>query len=304
MDQDLKREPNLSFFDIIKILLSKKRLIISITISAAIGSVIYSLQLPNIYTSKALLAPISKSDSLSQSVGGYSGVASLAGFNFLSSENATRVQEALDRLESLDFFSNEFLPLVNLEDLYAVKKWDPYTNTITYDNDIFFNGKWIREVDFPFKPKPSPQESYEVYLESLIVNLDNDTGFVTLKFNHKSPFIAHEWLTIIIDSINKKMRTIDQLKSTEAIEFLNEQTKITNQSALKDAISSLLENQMEVLMMAAINSDYVFKIIDSPQIPELKSSPNRAFICILGTILGAMFASILSLVLHFKREFN
>ena len=54
-------------------------------------------------------------------------------------------------------------------------------------------------------------------------------------------------------------------------------------------------------MLASANEDYVFKIIDSPLIPEEKSKPSRALICIFGTILGA-FINLIIILQRFKDD--
>ena len=51
-------------------------------------------------------------------------------------------------------------------------------------------------------------------------------------------------------------------------------------------MSSLIQDQVQVLMLAEASDDYVFKPIVSPIAPEKKSKPSRALICILGTIIG------------------
>ena len=47
---------------------------------------------------------------------------------------------------------------------------------------------------------------------------------------------------------------------------------------------------MKRLMMVEANEDYIFKMLDSPVAPEMKSEPRRSLIVILGTILGAMLS--------------
>ena len=48
-------------------------------------------------------------------------------------------------------------------------------------------------------------------------------------------------------------------------------------------------------MMASIKDDYLLSIIDPPIVPELKSSPKRALICILITIFGGLFSIVVAL---------
>ena len=67
------------------------------------------------------------------------------------------------------------------------------------------------------------------------------------------------------------MRDDAKRRASVSIEFLNDSESKTNIQPLKEAISILLENEIKTLMLASANEDYVFKIIDSPLIPEEKS---------------------------------
>jgi LPS O-antigen subunit length determinant protein (WzzB/FepE family) len=57
-------------------------------------------------------------------------------------------------------------------------------------------------------------------------------------------------------------------------------------------------------MLAKVRQEYAFKTIDPAVVPEVKSEPKRALICVLGTLLGGMFAVLWVLVAHYaiKRE--
>ena len=52
----------------------------------------------------------------------------------------------------------------------------------------------------------------------------------------------------------------------------------------------------------AANKDYIFKTIDSPRVAEIKSSPNRAIICMSITFIGIVISLIIALMLHFLRK--
>ena len=131
----------------------------------------------------------------------------------------------------------------------------------------------------------------------LTVNEDKRTAFVSISARHQSPFIAKEWLGTIIKNINESMREENKETAKKAINFLNETSSSTNIQSLKDAISTLLESQMQTLMLASTYEDYVFKAIDSPIPPEMKSSPNRAFICIIGTLTAGILSLFLVLLI-------
>ena len=269
----------------------------------ALGSVIYSLNLPNIYTSQALLAPAAEDQSLSSKLGGISGLASLAGVG-LPSGNASKTDEAMERIKSFEFFSNYFLPNIKLEQLLAVKKWNPDLNSLIYEEELFNSstGKWTNKNQSSEQNIPSDQKAYKRYRQMLGMNVDDTSGFVTISISHMSPFVAKDWLDLIIYYINESMREIDKKDAQNAIDYLNESSKYTSVSSLREVMNILLESKMQTLMLASSNKAYVFKIIDSPIVPEVKSSPSRSLICIFGTILGGFLSIIIVFIRHYIKS--
>ena len=98
------------------------------------------------------------------------------------------------------------------------------------------------------------------------------------------------------------MRELDKQSSQRSIDFLNESTKLTSVRSINDVISILLENQMQTLMLANSQKDYVFKIIESPIAPEKKSGPGRALICIILTFLGGLFSICVVFIQHYRKS--
>ena len=291
-------EDEIDLRDIFITLWNKKIFIISLTSIFAILSVVYSLLLPNIYTSRTTLAPVNPEETLASELGSFSSLAAITGMN-LGSSKSPKTTEAIERITSFDFFSEYFLPKIKLENMMAVSKWNSNTNTIIYDDSSFdkSSDKWVED-------KPSVQEAYIVYNDILTIAQDKTTQFIKLSIDHRSPLIAKEWLDIIIFNINESMRENDKRNARNAIKFLNDSAKSTNIQSLKDITSGLLENQMQILMLATSNEAYVFKVLDSPIVPEKRSSPKRSIICIIGTLLGGMFSVLLALVNHYMRENN
>lgn len=270
-----------------------KLLISFIVFITATISIIYALSLQNIYISKSLLLPSDTEQTMSQKIGGYSALAGIAGVS-LDNENASKSQEAIERIKSYEFFSKHFLPNIKLEDIMAVKKWVKRDNTIIYYENQYDskNNTWVRSPRFYSQITPSNQEAYEVYKEILTIAENKKTAFINISITHKSPVIAQEWVTLIIEQINESMRKVDQEQAQISIEFLNELSRTTKIQSIKEVISNLLENQMQTLMLTSSNEAYIFKIIDYPIIPEKKSGPQRAFIVILGAILGFIISLI------------
>ena len=78
----------------------------------------------------------------------------------------------------------------------------------------------------------------------------------------------------IIKNINLSMREDNAKTAAEFTEFLKDLSAQNNLKEIDDAISKLLENQIQKLMLSSADKNYVFKTIDSPIAPEIKSSPS------------------------------
>jgi len=275
----------------------------AITSIFSLISIILALMLPNIYQSKATMMATEESSGMSGMLGEYSGMASLAGIS-LPSKSGSKDQEAIARIRSFEFFSNYFLPNIKLENLMAVKKWTQASDTLTYDASDFNSEsrQWVRKAKRPRSNIPSSQEAYEEFVEIMSVNQDKKTLLVTLSVEHKSPFIAQQWVEIMIDQIDQVMRDQDRQTATKSIEYLNSLAPTVNYEEIKKALFSLQQEQMKRLMMVEANDNYTFKVLDSPIAPEVKSRPKRSLIVILGTILGMVLSALGVLVFYYTRK--
>lgn len=288
--------------ELIDLFFSKWKFISAITLFFAIISVIYAISLPNIYTSKALLSKTNNDQSAMGMLSQFSGMASLAGIS-LPTDSGDRSIEAIEKVRSFEFFNNNFLPYINLHDLLATDDWDHETNTLIYDEKSYDSKKnqWIREVSYPKKTIPSAQEAYKTYKAIMNISQDVKTSFISLTVEHHSPYIAKEWADTIISEINNNMKEKDKISALKSIDFLNNQLPTVNYAEVREAISKLQQEQMKQLMLIESNEDYILTVLDSPYASELKSSPNRALICMLITIFGFM-ASLLMVVYRNSRQ--
>lgn len=297
-------EDEVNLKELLNILINRKKIIFVITSIFSLFSLIFALFLPNTYTSTALLAPSNPQNSLSSQLSGLSSLAGIAGVN-IPGEMPNASTEAIERIKSFEFFSNFFISDIKLENLLAAKKWIPSQNKIVYKKNDFDEKQqeWIRDVKFPKSVIPSNQEAYNYFIKNVLeISEDKNTSFVSVSISHYSPYIAEKWLKIIIKNINESMREEDKQNAQNSILFLQDAANETNLQSLNDAISSLLESQMQTLMLASSNEDYIYKIIDSPIIPEEKSGPNKPLIFILGSILGLILSIFFTLIYHHNKS--
>ena len=284
------------------VLLEGKWIIVSLTAFISIIGVIFSLSLPNIYESKALLVPVNSSSGISGSLQRYGGLAGLAGISLPSGGDESNSAKAIQKIQSLSFFENNILKNIFLPDLMAMESWNPETNTLVYDESIYIKSSntWVREYSYPKKQVPSAQESFEVFLtDHLSISEDKNSGFITLSVKHQSPFLAKQWIELAINEINNFYRQQDKSESEKAVIYLNQQISTTGLSEIKQVMAELLQEEIKKLTLVEANQSYVFDYIDPPAAMEKKSEPKRALIFILFAVLGGVLSIVLVLLKYY-----
>jgi uncharacterized protein involved in exopolysaccharide biosynthesis len=72
---------------------------------------------------------------------------------------------------------------------------------------------------------------------------------------------------------------------------------------MQSAFYQIVEEQTKSLMLAEVQEEFIFKVVDPAVVPELKAGPKRALICVLGTLLGGMLGVAIVLVrFAFRKE--
>tara|TARA_B100001093_G_scaffold518987_1_gene605890 strand:+ start:999 stop:1958 length:960 start_codon:yes stop_codon:yes gene_type:complete len=284
------------------ILVQGKRIVACVTAFLVIIGIIYSLSLPNIYQSEALLAPVDESTSL---IGGassqYSGLAGLAGINLPTGETGSNSKKAIELMSSLNFFEKYLMPKIFLPDLMAIESWDNKNNKIIYDDSIFQkdSNTWVRDFSYPQKLIPSAQESFEVFKGDHLNILEEKTGYVALSVRHQSPLIAKQWAQIIFEEVNFFYRQKDKESSEKAVIYLNKQIANTSLSEIRQVTASLLEKEIQKLTLVEANKDYVFEYVYPPSVMEKKIMPNRFIIVFLFVLLGVFLGTIIVIFRHY-----
>ncbi|EKA2633344.1 LPS O-antigen length regulator [Vibrio alginolyticus] len=295
------KDEEIDFHELFKTLWKGKWIIIAITFVFALGAVLYALSLPNIYKSDALLAPAESSNGggLSKMAGQLGGLAALAGVN-LGANESSQADLAVQVMKSRQFveaFINKHDLLVPL---MAAKGWELTDNKLILDEELYnpATGEWLREPVGLRGATPTALEAFEVFSkEVLSVDQNKDSGLYTVSIKSYSPYIAQQWVNWLIEDINKVMRERTIAETSQNLSYLNTQLHKTAVADMQSTFYKLIEEQTKSLMLAEVQEEFVFKVVDPAVVPELKDGPKRALICVLGTLLG----SILGVVLVFVR---
>ncbi|EGQ8199268.1 LPS O-antigen length regulator [Vibrio parahaemolyticus] len=293
--------------ELFKALWRGKWIIIATTFVFAVGAVLYALSLPNIYKADALLAPAESSNGggLSKMAGQLGGLAALAGVN-LGAGESSQTDLAVQVMKSRQFveaFINKHDLLVPL---MATKDWDLENNKLILDEELYNpdTGEWLRDAKGLRGATPTAQEAFEVFVkEVLSVNQDKDSGLYTVSVQSYSPYIAQQWVNWLIEDINKVMRERTIAETSQNLAYLNTQLQKTAVADMQSTFYKLIEEQTKSLMLAEVQEEFIFKVVDPAVVPELKEGPKRALICVLGTLFGVMFGGAIVLVrFAFRKE--
>jgi capsular polysaccharide biosynthesis protein len=278
------------------VLLQRKWLFASLAFFISIFGVIYSLSLPNIYESKTLLVTVKPSSGGISATLQNNSLMGLAGISLPSGSNEGNSEKAIQKIKSLSFFENNILTNINLQDLMAVESWNPKTNKLTYNDSVYVASKNI----WAQGKKPSSQESFKIFKsEHLNLTEDKSTGFFTISIKHQSPYIAKQWVELVVNEINSFYRQKDKSDSERALNYLNKQISLTSLSEIKQVIAELLQVETQKLTLIEANRSYVFDYIDPPAVMEKKSEPYRAMICLLITLFGSMLSIVIVFIKHY-----
>jgi uncharacterized protein involved in exopolysaccharide biosynthesis len=278
----------ISLGELVKLLWQGKLWALCGTILGFTAAMLIGNNTPDQYKAEMVLAPVSvdTNDNLSASLNKISGLASIAGFGQFT-QGVDKATLNLEKFKSRQFGLN-FIRKHNLEiQLLTAQDWNDESNTLIFNDEIYDSGtkEWKVHslVEAAYPPKNILLERFR---DTFSINQDKSNGIIIVSATFYSPFLAKEWLQILVNDINESIRLEDTSNLEQSIEFLNEKIGNTSVSEIREIFYQLLEAQTKKLMLANANEDYAFTIIDPPIVPEEKATPKVLLWCAIGSLLG------------------
>jgi len=278
--------------------------IVAITAVFAVASVIYALSVPNQYKATALLAPAQSSGGgLSGALGQLGGLASLAGVSIGGGESS-EAQIAQEIMKSWNFIEAFIADNDLAVELFAAEGWRKGSNELKINNDVYDsqNKQWLLENESGVVGPPSSWNLFETFSERLAVSEDKKSGLVSVSIEYYSPQIAKQWLDMYVSAVNAHMQQRQVDKVTNNINYLQAQIEKTSIAEMREVFYTIIEEQTKNKMVAEASPEYAFVAVSPSMVPEEKSQPKRALICILGTLLGGILSVLLVLTMHYTRK--
>lgn len=272
------QEDEVNLLDYWRIVKTYKRMIYSIVLIVTALIVMLAFWMKPVYKSEVLLAPSQEKKSgggLAKLASQFGGLASMAGLNIGGSGDSIEV--AVATLKSREF-TIQFIKDNNLMPVLYSKKWDAE------------NKRW--DVDDP-KKIPTFNKAYMMFSKKVrSISEDKNTGLITLSIQWKDPVLAAKWANQMVNRLNNLMRQKAIDEAQKSVAYLNKELEKTSVVELQQAIYSLIESQINNIMLANVRNEYSFKIID-PAVPPDNNDfvkPRRALMIIIAFIMSSFFA--------------
>jgi LPS O-antigen subunit length determinant protein (WzzB/FepE family) len=296
--------------ELFSVLLAAKIIIVAVTAAFALASVIFTISLPNKYEASALLTPAQNSSAglsgVLDNLGGIGGLASLAGVKVGGGGGEAAIaQEILLSWGFVEKFIEENDIAV---EVFAADGWNKEKNQLSIDNNLYDNdeNRWTRNPPSGKTVNPTSWEIYEKFLEMVSISTNKKTGLISLSVEYFSPYIAKQWVDQLVVAINQYMQQRKLQMVNTNIEYLEAQILKTSIAGMKEVFYTIIEEQIKNKMLAEASPEYVFVTVSPAMVPEEKSQPKRALICILGVLLGGMLSVAFVLIRYygFSKESN
>lgn len=283
-----------------------KWIILLFAVVFAAGGVAYALSKPNIYQATVLLAPAQDEGGAGGLKGQLGGLASLAGISLNGGGGASPTVIAKEVLQSRAFL-RDFIHRHDLSvPLIAAVAWDDKNEEWILDRDIYdgTSEQWLTDAGGKSQAPTDWDMVKKFKKEHLSLSEDKESGMITLRVKNLSPPAAKDWAENLVRDINEHMREQDVAEAEARIDYLEKKLSETNIAGMQQVFYQLIESETRTVMLANAQSEYVFKTIDPAVVPQEKSEPKRALICVVATMLGGMLGVLVVFIIAFVRSGN
>jgi uncharacterized protein involved in exopolysaccharide biosynthesis len=247
---------------------------------------VYAIFGPKWYQADVAMLPAGQR-TLSESLGQLGGLTRLAGIDLGDDDGS---QEALAVLRSR-LFAQEFIEEHGLLTVLFADRWD----------DVARQWKTSRS-----RGEPDLQDAVDLFVRKVrAVTEDRNTGLITLTVTSRDPAKSAEWANALVARLNDRMRERALDDAERNIAFLQKEMAEASIASLQQSLGSVLESEMEKLLLARGEREFSFKIIDPARPPKRPATPMSAIMVIsmlLGLVLGISSVSAASALRKFRGE--
>ena len=307
-------DDEISLIDLFAVLWKRKKMIVSITLIAAVGAVIFSVitlalppeisPLPNVYTPEALMI-INNRDTGNPlaslgNLGNMGGLAALAGINVPVTATYSDLAVFLTTTNS---FLDVIVDTFDLIERYRIRR----------------------------HPRAASREELKRFLRA---DYNDRSGVLTISFTDRDPVFARDVVNFSTDLLARRFdelgldqnkierenleinlantfadilrleeetRRLEQTVAFATIRtpaITSEMSRITMELTAKRQVYTQLMIQHELLLVTMASEQPVFQILELAEVPDRKSGPSRGLICILVTLAAGFLSVFLAFAMN------
>lgn len=224
---------------------------------------------------------------LSSALGQFGSLASFAGINV--GGNDIETEEALAVLRSRQF-TESFIDDLGLMPVLFSRHWDPQRK------------EWK-----PGTPAPTAAQAYKYFDQKIRkVIHDKKTGLVMLQVEWTDREQAALWANELVRRLNAEMRQRALAKADASVGYLEKELSGTTAVASREAIGRLIEAQINQRMLANVQHEYAFRVVDKAMPPDARDfvRPKRLLMLVVGALTGCILSVMCVLLVGAIKQRN
>jgi LPS O-antigen subunit length determinant protein (WzzB/FepE family) len=253
------------------------RLVVASVLAGGCLALIASLFMPTTYRAKIVVAPMIESEAIG--AGGLrnalnnelGGIASAVGIDLSGSD--ARKQQFYATLTSQGF-ARDFILAENLMPLLFPDKWDPVVKNWRPGVTVPTLGAGVRKLLDHHR----------------VVNEERKTGMVTVTYEWWTAEMAAHLANRTIEMVNDRLRSQAIHDADLGIQYLDKELTKTNVVGVQQGIYALIQDQVGKSMVANVQREYAYRVIDPAVVPDVRASPLRRVIGSVGAIAGLILS--------------
>ncbi|MBI5443951.1 MAG: hypothetical protein HY900_22425 [Deltaproteobacteria bacterium] len=277
----------LTLGDYFRLLWPAKWWILVVAVACGAAALAVTSRMPNRYRATAVLKPDAPEQGRSSGILG-----SLAGFG-VNLGGPTRVEDLEVLFRSKDLTVRVFSKYT----LWAAV----YPDTYDAKTGLLRPG-WLDRLDrlwadAPEGPKaPGKWDAIRAAEASLTVSSDRRTGVISVSFDARAPRNAARVVEYFLEEAKSRLQEEALGRANRNKNFLAAQIDRTLDPIIRERLFALHGQEVEKEMLAKNREQFGFTLIDTPEVPDRKHSPQRLVASAVSAAMGVLLTCLWVLV--------
>jgi uncharacterized protein involved in exopolysaccharide biosynthesis len=296
-----------------RVLRKRWKMIGTITVAAAAGTIVVSLFMTNIYQARAVIVPVVARESGLSAGAGLSALASqFGGLPGISTPSSATASEISSLLKS-NILREKVIRQYNLMPALFPDRWDAgagtwkkprFRLTLNTLNEFSLRTRQ-RRADSPGgglktdDGAPDIREALRRLDRMITLRKDTKENTITISADSPDPALAAKIAEHLLVTLTNYMSSEAKRVAATNRRYLEEQLGSTADPIIRQKTYNMIAQQIETAMMAEVKENFAFKVIDPPLTPDRAVRPKR----ILMAAVSLVAALLIGIFIAFFREY-